>query len=106
MITASAPGGTGAPVMIRAAVPAVSTDLAAAAGGQLAQHAPLGHAILGAQRVAIHRRLGHIRQRRAGEDILGQHAPVGSARLSICSTPSGATCAAMMRWASSIGTIG
>jgi hypothetical protein len=51
--------------------------LAAAAGDQLTQHAPLGHTITGAQGVAIHRCLGHIRLRCAGKHILGQHAPIG-----------------------------
>ncbi len=48
-----------------------------AAGDQLGQHAPLGQAVGGAQGVPVDSRLGHVRQRLLGADILGQHPALG-----------------------------
>ena len=82
-----APAGTGAPVMIRCAVAGCSVNwsvrpagMSSATGSTTGCSACGRRDVLGAHRVAVHRRVVENRQRQLRDYIVGQHQPLGLAQ--------------------------
>ena len=73
--TASAPSGSGAPVMIRDAVPGVSGSRGTVPAAISSSISPLRLAIAAPHRVAVHQRLVVRRRIDVARDVLGQHQP-------------------------------
>ena len=81
---ASAPAGSGAPVMIRCTVPAASAGtsvrpagMSAATGSSTGRSAVGSGQLGGAHRVAVHRGVVERRQRHRGDQVGGQHPAAG-----------------------------
>ncbi len=80
--TAVAPAGSGAPVMIRCAVPGFSVSgsvrpagMSSATGSRTGLFVARLRDVLGDDGVAVHRRVVEARQRQRRDHVLGEHQP-------------------------------